>query len=262
MVVTEIDSPIERNGYTITKGTLSRKGSKSGDLVPYVLFSPKGAGGKRPVDIVISPEGKAGLVKLKTGEPIELVQGLLAAGHDVLSIDCFLTGEYSSPFVKVSRPHPEYKSVPRQFRKDYEYCYNHSDQQWRVQDILTAIGVCSSGKYSEVNLAGMGRAGLWCLMARPLAKGVSRTVVDAAQFDVENDENWKGELEIAGIRRAGDFRTASALIAPDELFIHNTGSKFKTDWAVDAYRAEDALEKLTVRTGRLCGKEIAAYLVR
>ena len=120
-----------------------------------------------------------------------------------------------------------------------------------MQDVLTAIGACSGGKYRRVNLIGLGRAGVWCLLARPLARGIHTTVIDADRFDPDADESWSAPMLFPGIRRAGDLRTAAALVAPDSLVIHNTGQTPWTDWARDAYCAAGAARKLSIQRERL-----------
>ncbi len=268
--LTKVGPTVKGSGYTITKGTMCREhyryfrasSPSHREKIPYILFSPAGTKDKGTVDIIIHPRGKAGLVQL-SGEPVELVKKLLADGHDVLAIDCFLVGEYQSPFQRTLAPDiPRGDKYESGTRPDYRTCYNRTEQAWRVQDILTAIGTCTGGKYSKINLIGLRRAGLWCLMARPLAEGIGRTVIDADSFDPEDDTNWAGAMRVPGIRRAGGFRAACALVAPDRLLIHNTGSKFKTDWARDAYRVEKASEDLTIRREQLRGRGIAAYLTQ
>jgi len=238
----------ERNGYAVQRATYDCP--ETGWRIPAIWFSPAKPAAKAVVDIVAHPDGKAGVVDPVTGKPLPLVQELLAKGHTVVGIDGFLTGEFLSPFENTTRPHA----------KTHDLTYNRSDLAWRVQDILTVIGT-HAGK-GEVNLIGVGRAGLWCLAARPLAKGVNRTVVDAVRFDADRDESWTPDLIVPGIRRTGGWQTAAALVAPGDLLIHNTGDEFKTDWVRDAYRAEGASRKLRIESKALSAKQIAGYLAK
>ncbi len=205
------------------------------------------------------------------GEPVAFVRDLLAKGHDVLAIDCYLTGEYQDPFRPVRPPtNPSISFAthkgPDGFvyynRPDYVFNYNRTAQCHRIQDILTAIGACSDGQYSRVNLIGLEGAGVWCLLARPLARGIHATVIDADRFDPDADESWSAPMLIPGIRRAGDLRTAAAMVAPGTLVIYNTGNSSWTDWARDAYRAAGAAEKLSIDRQRMPSSALAPILER
>ena len=112
---------------------------------------------------------------------------------------------------------------------------------------------------SNLNLIGLGEAGLWCLLAAGFAD-VDRTVIDANGFDSDNDAAYLRTLPIPSIRRVGDFRTAGTLVAPRHLLIHNTSTTFQTDWIADVYRAVDAADRLRVETAALSEVDIAAWL--
>ncbi len=61
--------------------------------------------------------------------------------------------------------------------------YNRTDAAHRVQDILTSLAHLSpSNDGHDVDLIGIGDAGLWCLLARAVAPISIRLVVDAARF--------------------------------------------------------------------------------
>ena len=177
---------------------------------------------------------------------------LLAAGESVLGIDPFLTGTQSTADGKMIRDTSD----------RYFTTYNRTDAALRVQDIVTALTYLKSQiAVSNLNLIGLGEAGLWCLLAAGFAD-VARTVVDANQFDNDNDEAYLQNLPIPSIRRVGDFRTAGTLVAPRHLLIHNTGNTFQTDWIADVYRAVDATDRLQVETEAVSEADIAAWLVK
>lgn len=214
---------------------------EKGDCIPALLFSPK-SGDARGITVVAHSEGKA--------ESETLVSLLLQKGHQVLAIDCFDTGEHIGP--------PE--SADRLTRHKFFDTYNRTDAANRVQDIVTALAYARSRKAGPVNLIGVGDAGLWCLLARAFAGDVDRTVVDAGAFDSTNDRAYVEKLYAPSLRRAGDFRTAAALIAPGKLFIHNTRGRFKTDWFADVYRAAGDSAALEVRGTKASDSAIAAWL--
>ena len=144
----------------------------------------------------------------------------------------------------------------------YFTTYNRTDAALRVQDILTALAYLKSqAGVSTLNLIGLGEAGLWCLLAAGFTD-VDRTVVDANQFDSDNDAAYLQTLPIPSIRRVGDFRTAGTLVAPRRLLIHNTGDTFQTDWLADVYQAVGAADRLKVEADALSEEDIAAWLVK
>ena len=210
-----------RESFIAQRLTLGRPGE--GDCIPAILFSPR-SNRKCPATLVVHPEGKAHLADLAKGLPGPLVSGLLKRGHRVLTIDPFLIGE-SQPL------------VDRDIRVPHFATYNPTDSACRVQDITTSLAfLAAHSRISRVNLLGLGEAGPWCLVARPLAHKVGRTAIDANRFDIESDGDWVEHLFIPGIRAAGDFKTAVALIAPSPLLIHNTGTRFPNQWIQKAYR--------------------------
>ncbi|MCX6376565.1 MAG: acetylxylan esterase [Armatimonadetes bacterium] len=210
---------------------IGRKGR--GDSIPALLFTLKQSEPKSPATLVVHSEGKSALVE--NGNPGPLVRGLLQNGESVLLIDCFNVGEHTGP--------PE--SADRLTRYKFFDTYNRTDTANRVQDILTALAYLQGRP--KVNLAGVGDAGPWCLLARAFAPGVDRTAIDASGLDTADDNAFIGKLYVPCLRRAGDFRTAAALIAPGKLFIHNTRGRFQTDWIESVYRAADAPSALSVR---------------
>ena len=220
--------------------------------LPSLFLTPKAGQENGSTTLIVHPQGAMNLINPETGEPTHLVADLLAAGESVLGIDPFLTGAYSSADGKVIRDTND----------RYFTTYNRTDAALRVQDIVTALTYLKSQiAVSNLNLIGLGEAGLWCLLAAGFAD-VDRTVVDANQFDSDNDEAYLRTLPIPSIRRVGDFRTAGTLVAPRHLLIHNTSSTFQTDWIADVYRAVDAADRLRVETETVSEADIAAWLVK
>ena len=231
-----------------------------GDRIPAALWlPPKPRAGKPlpiPVVFVMHPEGK------NSAGASPLAAELLRRGSAVFSIDAFQTGEHLGT---------------RDMSDRMFTTYNRTDDAERVQDVLTALTYLNGRKQlqqdarakpsgavelGEVSLVGMDRAGLWVLLARALAPQdfAARTAADAWQFATENDAAYLEKLFIPLIRRAGDFRTATALIAPAPLLIHNTGTTFRADWARDAYRAAGREAALAVKEAVASEAEIASWL--
>lgn len=223
---------------------IGRKGV--GDTIPAVLFSPEPQVGHDPVTLIVHPEGKAKLINSETGEPSSLITALLGADQKVLIIDVFGTGEHGT--------------YERSEDTNYFTTYNRTTAALRVQDIVTTLrGFTGRGDVSEVNLIGIGEAGLWSLLAAGFTD-VKNVVVDTAEFDNSSDTAFLETLPIPSIRRVGDFRTAGTLVAPQLLIIHNTGDAFGTEWIAEVYGNIGASQHLLVEKDRLTDEEIAAQV--
>ncbi len=163
--------------------TLSRKGR--GDRVSGRLRQPG-----RPVTALV------------VGADEVLANALVAAGRTVLSIEPFRF------------------ATPRDTRANFFTCYNRTELAERVQDVLTALAWLE-GRGGQVELIGVGRAGLAALLARPFAPLVTRCVADLAGLDLRRDATYTDDLWQPGLRRAGDFTTAALLTAPGDLCLHH-----------------------------------------
>lgn len=245
-IVVEAVGDTKREGFTASRMFIGQHGK--GDRIPSVLYVPDNLPETASATLVVHPDGKAALVDTNGAMPGELVSELLKGGQMVFAIDPFLTGEYNTPFAATHRQDVRYFTT-----------FNRTTTALRVQDILTALAYLQA-KASTVNLVGLDKAGLWCLLARGLSSRVEHTVVDVAQFDNEDDESFVKELFVPSIRRAGDFRTAATLTAPGMLAIHNTADRFKTDWITDIYQAIDAAEKLRIEKEQADAAKILAWL--
>ena len=215
-----------------------------GDTIPAILFSPEPQVGHDPIVLIVHPEGKEKLIDAETGEPLRLITDLLSADRKVLLIDVFGTGE-----------HRDYE---RPEDTGFFTTYNRTAAALRVQDIVTTLR-CFTGRgdVSEVNLIGIGEAGLWSLLAAGFTD-VKHVVIDAAAFDNSSDDAFLATLSIPNIRQVGDFRTAGTLVAPRPLSIHNTGSAFDTTWIAEVYRNIGASQQLLIEKGQLSDEEILA----
>ena len=203
--------------------------------------------GAATATLIVHPQGKVGLIGAEHSTPTSVITDLIAAGQSVMVIDTFLTGEHGS--------------TPRDASDRFFTTYNRTDAALRVQDVVTAlVYLRGRGDVVSINVVGMGEAGLWCLLASGFVD-VERTVIDANQFDSDSDEAYLQSLPIPSIRRVGDVRTAAAQIAPHHLCVHNTGTRFKTDWISDVYEAVSASSKLALREKPLSTEGITAFLL-
>ena len=118
--------------------------------------------------------------------------------------------------------------------------YNRTAASQRVADIAAAIGAAPGAV-----LVADGESGLPALLALAVAPA-RRAVIDVAGFDNSSDEAFLDRLYIAGIRRAGDLRTAVSMVS-GAVLIHNAGDRF-------------ALAGVSLERQQLTPEQIAAFL--
>ena len=201
----------EREGYVVERWVISRASMR--DAIPALLYRAKDPA---PQDAVVLAhgEGKAAFADIEKGGPGPLVAGLMAQGKAVLCIDTFLTGEHHAPDKRTVRH--------RQGR--FMDTFQPTDTGYRVQDIVTALAFLRARRdmTGNINLAGLGEAGLWCLFASAIDGRVPVTVADASRFPAD-DAAWVDTYYVPCIRSAGDVQTAAVLVAPRRLAVMNTG---------------------------------------
>ena len=205
----------KENGYVVEGWILHRKGV--GDAVPSILYRPVDA---TPCDtvLIVHGEGKAALADTSAGGPGLLVKSLLAQGKAVMAIDAFLLGEHQGPDAALER---------LEIGK-FGDTFQPTDTGCQIQDVLTAMAYLRSrgDLNGRISLVGFGDGGFWSLFASAIDGDVETTLVDANQFDVENDQQWVDRYYIPSIRTLGDVRTAAVLVAPHKLAIWNAAPSF------------------------------------
>ncbi|MBI2842997.1 MAG: acetylxylan esterase [Armatimonadetes bacterium] len=245
----------ERGKETLTDCTVTRlvlKDRTRGAQIPAFMFVPKSERRGEAV-LLIDEKGKQGHLVSSADAPGSLVRSLLKSGRTVCLVDCFGTGEHTAP-----------EGSPKRDLDFYQFdTYNRTDTAERVYDIIVAIGYLKRNQGSKrLDLVGSGRAGLWCLLARPFAGYIKRTVADAAGLDISSDAVFPDDLYVPGLRRAGDFRTAVAVAAPAALYLHNTQGLWDSAWVEDAYESAGATAALQVSEQQASDDKIAAWLTR
>ena len=215
-----------------------------GDRVPAALWFPRGKRRNLTATLLVHPEGKEAL----EAPGASWVRPLLARGHLVMSIDAFNTGA---------------ATARRDMSDPFFTTYNRTDVSNRVQDILTAIAYLESRPdVARVNLVGVGKGGLWSLLARALAPQLHRTLVDVANFSSEEDGAYLEHLYVPVLRRAGDFKTAAMLPSATRLLVHNTGENFSTDWFRHAYELAGKTDLLEIEPDEITRGRILSWLTR
>jgi hypothetical protein len=97
--------------------------------------------------------------------------------------------------------------------------YNRTAASQRVADIVSALREAPSAV-----LVAAGDAALPGLLAAAIVP-VRRAVVDVGGFDTSSDTQFLDRVYIPGLRRAGDFQTAAAMMRGD-VIVHNAGDVF------------------------------------
>jgi dienelactone hydrolase len=223
---------------------LSRRGK--GDLVPLQIW--KAERPKRPTKnykpldsyvLLVSPDSE-----FVSGSR-ELIAQLVKAGHNVAFLTAF-------PGQNGSGDKPKYNFIAT---------YNRLNDAQRVQDVLTAIAYLNKIKGSaKLNVIGLKEGGLYVLLARAFATGVDQMVVDTAQFDNNNDEDYLRRLAIPGLRRAGDFLTAVTIAPLTPLLLHNTGTQFQVGKITDVFAALNKVSNLQVQAEKLNDTAVVQWL--
>jgi dienelactone hydrolase len=237
IVVHECENTV-KSGVTLKKFWLGRVGV--GDKIPAVLLA---SGKRKSAVLVVSEKGAASEVLEGSGEVSEILFKMVNK-FDVLAIDTFLTG---MAFGK------------RERNVQFFTTYNRTDDAERVQDVITSLSFLKS-RYANVNLVGIGNAGLWALFAQALTGFATKTAIDLAQFNPNDDEDFVRRFYVPCLRRIGDFRTALMLISPRPLLLHNIHENFPKHWAEMAYKVANARTKLHMANERISFDELTNWL--
>ncbi len=163
---------------------LSRPGA--GDRVPAVWLEGRGA----PA-LLVDQDGSM------AARQSAAFRELRAAGRPVLLLDAFQTG---------SAVAPRDRGV-RNF-----LTFNATDDQCRVQDILTALAYLHANHAESIELIGQKRAGIWAQFAAAVAPVTVKLRLDGMVFH-GSDEEFIHDFAVPGIQRAGGLRAAQRLTA-------------------------------------------------
>src|SRR5262249_39518103 len=89
---------------------------------------------------------------------------------------------------------PPIEARPEALWAEFYTCYNRTPLGDRVQAIVEKLETLESGRHGSVDIAGLGRTGLWTLLARGLAPGAGHTAVDVDRFDNRDDRAYVERL--------------------------------------------------------------------
>ena len=117
-----------------------------------------------------------------------------AQGNAVLMLDVYQTGAARAPMA---------------MRTGDVLTFHHTDDENRVQDILTGIAWLHE-RNQAVQLHCSGRASAWCLLAASVSPVAVTLDLEAVKMPA-NDEELKRLVFVPGLQRAGGLRTAMML---------------------------------------------------
>lgn len=205
--------------YTSTTLALGRVGK--GDRIPATLITPR-RDTLRLMAVLAHPDGQRAFLNAD-GSPKGLARKLIDKNLAVLMFDSFQTGGATNAGPK------------RDYKANFFTTYNRTDIQERVQDLVTVCAFAQThGKGRKVALCGLGRAGLWTMLAAPASDALA---ADCAEFDSSDDRNFLAQdLFAPGLRKIGGFEGVAAINTTHPLLLHNTGEKFSTAYLNKVYR--------------------------
>ncbi|MBE0543411.1 MAG: acetylxylan esterase [Verrucomicrobia bacterium] len=213
-----------------------------------VCFTPRVRSASRIKNLVVLANADDADAYLGTdGEPLGLAASLLERGQAVMVLQAYSSGEPTNQFA------------------NFFTTYNRTKLQSRVRDLVTAGAagralVFGGRRDGKVVLHGVGRAGLWALLAAP---AVDAVVADGNALEIASDEVLlEADFFCPGLRNIGTFEGAAMLAAPNPLLLHNTGGVFPTTSIQSAYKAISASRKLRVLTEPAPEEAVVNWLSR
>jgi hypothetical protein len=224
---------ISREDCTVVHTLLGRR--STGEAIPVVRLIPAHPSG--PLTVIADSRGKAFLAT-GAGEPTELVQALLARGHEVVGFDPIFVGESLDPR----------DPVPHRPETAHFETYNPAPAADQMQDLATVLACCrSENAIREVNLVALDGAGYQALIVRPLLEGPARTVIEATALSKRSwkaleptSRLWPETIDLPGLEQFGGPRAAAAMSAPAPLWIYGDAGPHVRSWAKAAYELAGA----------------------
>jgi hypothetical protein len=190
--------------------------------VPTIGIIPK-SWDKKVVVVWAHPDGKAAAFEADGRTPSPSVRALLATNRAVLVPDVFLVGEAAG-----SAPHVKNDDVYAGFN----YGYNRTVLASRAYDLLTIVAFARTTGASEIELAGVGKAGVWALVARALAgKAIARAAIDLNGFDFDRVTRIDDEMLLPGALKYGGVMGIAASCAEGSTTLFNPPAAPIAPWA-------------------------------
>jgi hypothetical protein len=163
----------------------------AGDRVPAVWLDGRGGAPKNTPALIVGQDGAA------AARQTAAFRELRAAGRPMLLIDTFQTGTAIAPRDRAVRNF---------------VTFNATDDQCRVQDILTALAYLHASYGGTIELIGEKKAGIWARFAAAVAPVSVNLRLEGTVFR-GSDDDFLRDFAVPGIERAGGLRAAERLTA-------------------------------------------------
>tara|TARA_B100001123_G_scaffold448368_2_gene609146 strand:+ start:19040 stop:21115 length:2076 start_codon:yes stop_codon:yes gene_type:complete len=240
-----------QNGEALIIGRTNK-----GDRVPAVLLHPQHVRDSVDPVLIIHSEGTKWILNTSEDQN-SFVNGFLKRGGVVAGVDVFQVGR-----AREERNESEITGSPRgEHRRRYLTTFNRTDTANRIQDVLTAIAYFKSRLEVEtINLFCPGEAGIWCFFARALADGGIRLIADLGVLTQYDDAEIARKMFIPHIRRAGDFRGAALLQAPEKTVLYNVATLFPSDWLETAFELTESRRNLSLHPNEIDEEQLLEIL--
>jgi dienelactone hydrolase len=131
------------------------------------------------------------------GEPLLVLGAAPKSDRPTLAIDVFQTGAAVAPRDRSAR---------------HFLAFNLSDDQCRVQDVLTALAFLRQKTQRQIEIVAPGRAQLWAQAAAALAPVPVKVRPDPSFTFGGTDEDYLRDFNVPGIRRAGGMEAVRSLL--------------------------------------------------
>ena len=244
VAILEGGQPLTFDGLRSTELAFGRPGR--GERIEALLLQP--AKTKGALVVVAHPLGRKGSLD-DAGRPVGVAGQLVSRGYTVLLPDLFQTG----PKAKL-----EWAGKRQPFDKFFT-TYNRTDVQERVQDLITAAAVARKELGAkQVVFAGVGRAGLWTLLAAPGADGVAADSVGESGND--DTALLAADVFTPGLKRMGAFAGVAAIAAPHPLLIYNAPALYAQPVLEAAYITAKATAQLQLKGQIMDPASVAAWI--
>ena len=149
--------------------------------------------------------------------------------------------------VAVLSPLPDPPAPPDSIA--YWTTYNAANPVRQIRSIHHAIETLGAREdIKRVDVIGLDEAGVWTLFARALSPQVRTATVHMNGVDFAEDEDFLTHLPVPLIRRAGDLKTAVAMIAPAPLTLTHLPEGELASWIRALYADLGASHALHLST--------------